>query len=139
MMKPFTWFRRAQRGDANPVSSDPELEMIEQFHWEMWRYLWRLQGAYEPKPFHGRVHIFVSQYRPTGWLADSSMGWGRLATEGAEVVPFEGDHWQIFDEPGAGQAAATIAAGLEARSTRTPSKARSGSATVRRKWPIHVS
>ena len=132
MMKAFTCLRRAQRGDANPVWSDQELEMIEQFHWEMWKYLWRLQGAYEPKPFHGRVHIFVSQYRPTGWLANSSMGWGRLAKEGAEVVPFKGDHWQLFDEPAAGQAAATIAAGLEARSHPTTSTARSGSASVRR-------
>ena len=130
-MKPFTWFRRAPRADANPVSSDPELEMIEQFNLEMWRYLWRLQGAYEPKPFHGRVHIFVSQFRPTGWLADSSLGWGRLAREGAEAVTFEGDHWSIFDEPGAGQAAATIAAALEAPSARNPSKAPSGPATVR--------
>ena len=60
--------------------------MIEQFNWEMFRYLWRLQGAYEPKPFPGRLHIFVSQFRPAGWLADSSLGWGRLAREGAEAV-----------------------------------------------------
>jgi glycosyltransferase involved in cell wall biosynthesis len=77
------------------------------------------------------VHSFVSQYRPTGWLADSSLGWGRLATEGVEVVTFEGEHRALFDEPGAGPAAASIAAGLEARSARTPTKALSGSATVR--------
>ena len=76
MMKAFTCLRRAQRGDANPVWSDQELEMIEQFHWEMWKYLWRLQGAYEPKPFHGRVHIFVSQYRPTGWPTPAWVGGG---------------------------------------------------------------
>ncbi len=139
LIKPFTWLRRAPRADANPVSSDPELEMIAQFDEEMWRYLWRLQDAYEPKLFHGRVHIFVSQYRPTGWLADSSMGWGRLATEGAEAVPFEGDHWQIFDEPGAGQAAAVIAAALEAPSARNPLKAPSGSGNRSPKRPIHAS
>ena len=131
LMKPFTWFRRAPRADGNPVSSDPELEMIEQFNSEMFRYLWRLQGAYEPKPFPGRVHIFVSQFRPTGWLADSSLGWGRLVREGAEAVTIEGDHWSIFFEPCAGQAAATIAAALEAPSARKPSKAPSGPATVR--------
>jgi glycosyltransferase involved in cell wall biosynthesis len=97
----------------------------------MWAYLWDLQGSYKPKPFHGRAHIFVCEDRPTGWLADSSLGWRRLATEGVEVVTFEGEHWSIFDEPGAGQAAAIIAAGLEARSARTPSKTLSGSATVR--------
>jgi amino acid adenylation domain-containing protein len=131
LMKFFKWFRRAPRADANPVSSDPELEMIQQFNWEMFRYLWRLQGAYEPEPFPGRVHIFVSQFRPTGWLADSSLGWGPLAREGAEAVTIEGDHWSIFDEPGAGQAAATIAAALEAPSARKPSKAPSSPATVR--------
>jgi amino acid adenylation domain-containing protein len=131
MMKLFTWLRLAPRADANSVSSDPELEVLAQFDRDMWAYLWRLQAAYEPKALHGRVHSFVSRYRPTGWLVDSSMGWGRLATEGTEAVPFEGDHWQIFDEPCAGQVAASIATGLEARSARTPSKALSGSATVR--------
>jgi glycosyltransferase involved in cell wall biosynthesis/thioesterase domain-containing protein len=130
MMKPLKWLRRTAPANIKPVSSDPELEMIARFDGEMWRYLWRLQAAYEPKAFHGRVHIFVSQSRPTGWLADSSLGWRRLATEGVEVVPFEGEHGSIFHEPSAGQAAAVIAASLEARSARS-SMALSGSATVR--------
>ena len=90
---------------------------------EVGRYLWRLQLAYQPRPFHGRVHVFVSQFRPTGWLGDSSLGWGRLAREGVEAVAFEGAHWSIFDEPDAGKAAATIAAALEAPSARNLSKA----------------
>jgi amino acid adenylation domain-containing protein len=131
MMNPLKWFRRAPSADINPLSSDPELEAIVQYGKEMWEYLWRLQEAYKPKAFHGRAHIFVCEDRPTGWLADSSLGWRRLATEGVEVLTFEGEHWSIFDEPGAGPAAAIIAAGLEARSARAPSKALSGSATVR--------
>ena len=116
LLKALGMLRRAPPADINPVSSDRELEMIVQANRDMWRYMWRLQSAYQPRPFHGRVHVFVSQYRPTGWLADSSLGWRWLATEGVEVVTYEGDHWSIFDEPGAGQAAASIAAGLEARS-----------------------
>jgi len=131
MMQPHKWFRRAPSADINPVSSDPELEAIVQYGRDLWAYLWRLQEAYKPKAFHGRAHIFVCEDRPTGWLADSSLGWSRLATEGVEVLTFAGEHWSIFDEPGAGQAAAIIAAGLEARSARAPSKALSGSATVR--------
>ncbi len=130
IMKPFTWFGLAPRSDANTASSDPELEMIEQRAQEFSRYLWSLQDAYEPKPFHGRLHVFVSQYRPTGWLADSSLGWGRLATGGAEAVNFEGDHESIFHGHGAGLAAAIIAAALKAPSTRKPSKAPSSSATM---------
>ena len=135
MMKPFTCLRRAPRADANPVSSDPELEMIKQFNWEMWKYLWRLQRAYEPKPFHGRLHVFVSQFRPTGWLANSSLGWARLARQGAEAVIFAGDHHSIFDEPGAGQAAATIAAALEAPSARNLSRAPSASVRPSGQFP----
>jgi amino acid adenylation domain-containing protein len=131
MMKPLKSFRRALPADINALSPDPELEAIARSGGNLFDYLWRLQRPYEPKAFHGRVHVFASQYRPTGWLADSGLGWGRLATEGVEVVTYEGEHWSIFDEPGAGQAAAIIAAGLEARSARTPSKALSGSATVR--------
>ena len=130
-MKLFArWLRGAQGANANPVSSDPGLEMISRFGEEMGEYLWEVQRTYEPKPFHGRVHVFVSQYRPTGWLADPSLGWGRLATEGAEAVRFEGDHESLFDEPAAGLAAATIAAALasprgprpleSARSVRRP-------------------
>jgi len=131
LMKPHKWFRRARSADINAVSSNPEIEAIVQSGKDMWEYLWRLQGAYKPKAFHGRAHIFVCEDRPTGWLADSSLGWSRLATEGVEVAAFKGEHWSIFDEPGAGQAAAIIAAGLKARSARTPLKALSGSATVR--------
>ena len=130
MTKPFAWLRRAPRTVARPVSSDPKLEMISQFDNEMWNYLWRLQRAYEPKPFHGRVHVFVGQYRPTGLLADATLGWGRLATEGVEAVTFAGEHWSLFDEPGARQAATIIAAGVEAWSARNPSKALSRSATL---------
>ena len=95
MMKLLKWFSRAPPADINPVSSDPELEKLAQFDTDMWGYLWRLQAAYEPKALHARVHSFVSRYRPTGWLADSSLGWGRLATEGAEVVTYEEGHGQF--------------------------------------------
>ena len=85
------------------------------------------------------MHIFVSQFRPTGWLADSSLGWGRLATEGAEVVTYEGDHWSIFDEPGAGQAAAIIAAALGSSVGPQPLEGtvRFGNRSPKR--PIHAS
>jgi amino acid adenylation domain-containing protein len=127
MMKPFTSFRRAPHADVNPVSL-PKLEMINKFSLD----LWTLVGAHEPKPFHGRVHVFVSRLRPTGWLgADYSLGWGQLATEGVEAVTFEGDHGAFFDEPFAGQAAATIAAALEAPLAGNLSKAPSGPATAR--------
>ena len=53
----------------------------------------------------------------------SEQGWGGLAREGVEAVAFEGAHCSMFDEPLAGKAAATIAAGLEAPSARNLSKA----------------
>ena len=127
MMETFTRFRLAPRTDANPPSSDPETKIIQ----EMLRYLWGLQGLYKPKPFQGQVHVFANQYRrPTGWLADPSLGWARLAKRGVEVITFEGHHGAIFDEPSAGQAAAIIAAALEAPSAHNPSKAPSSTATV---------
>ena len=127
----YKWLRLAAGADANMASSDPELDMIKQHAEEFSRYLWRLQDAYEPKPFHGRLHVFVSQYRPTRWVADSSLGWERLATGGAETVTYEGNHQAIFDEPCAGQAAAIIASALEAPAVGSPSRAPSGQATDR--------
>jgi glycosyltransferase involved in cell wall biosynthesis/thioesterase domain-containing protein/acyl carrier protein len=138
MMKPLRWFGRAPPADINPASSDPELEVIARSDAEMWAYLLKLQSAYRPKALYGRLHSFVSQYRPTGWLADSSLGWGRLTTEGAEVVAYQGEHWSIFDEPGAGQAAAAISTALEASSARNLSKAPSGLATIRPSGQIQL-
>jgi amino acid adenylation domain-containing protein len=123
--------RRVPRADVNAISADPELKMIEHLNWEAFRYLWKLQGTYEPKPFHGRLHVFVSEYRPTGWLADPGLGWGRLTTKGVEAATFEGEHRAFFDEPGAAHAAALIAAGLQPPSARNALKAPSASAAVR--------
>jgi amino acid adenylation domain-containing protein len=116
-------------GTAGPA--DPQLNAMVQSDLQMWAYLWRLQCAYEPKVLPGRAHVFVAEDRPTGWLADASLGWARLATQGCEVVPYEGRHESIFEEPGASQAAAVIAAGLQARPARTPARAFSGSIAAR--------
>jgi amino acid adenylation domain-containing protein len=134
LIKPLRWLRRAPRADANPVASDPVLAMIKNFSEEMYAYLWRLQSTYVAKTIPARIHIFVSQYRPTGWLANSSLGWDRLAREGAVAATFEGDHWSFFNEPGAGQSAAHIAAALTSAVTRAPSKAPSDPATARTDW-----
>jgi amino acid adenylation domain-containing protein len=131
VMESFARLRRGPRADANGIPPDPELKMIEDLNWEAFGYLWKLQGAYEPKPFDGRVHVFVSQYRPTGWLADPGLGWGRLATKGIEAATFKGEHRAFFDEPGAAQAAALIAAGLQPPSARNTLTAPSASAAVR--------
>ena len=131
LMKLVRWLRSSLGAKADPDSSDPGMDMISRFGEEMWEYFWKLQLAYEPKPFHGRVHVFVSEYRPKGWLADADLGWGQLATEGAEAIWFEGDHDALFDEPAAGLAAATIAAALAAPAASSdPLNAPSSPATV---------
>ncbi len=131
MTKPLTRLYHALHTSPQPVSYDPELQTIEQHNNEMIAYLWGLQGIYEPKLFPGRLHVFISQFEATGWLVDSSLGWGRLASEGAEAVTVTGNHKTIFKDPGASQIAAAIAAAVEPQAARNPSKAPSRQAAVR--------
>ncbi len=125
------WFLRAPGAGGSPVSSTPEMVMIEQVNLEMLDYLWKLQGAYEPKPFPGKVHSFVSECHPTGWLVDTALGWGGLGTEGAEAVTVRGNHVSMLLEPGASQIAGSIAAALEAPAVREHAMDPSSPAKVR--------
>lgn len=52
---------------------------------------------YQPKPYRGRIVLFVPQYRPTG--RNIHCGWEDLALGGVEVHVIPGDHQSMFQEP----------------------------------------
>ena len=68
---------------------------------------------HEPKPFDGAIMVFKSGFEPSAWFVDKTLGWGRFARGGVDVVKVSGDHRTMFDEPGASQMATYIATALQ--------------------------
>jgi len=79
--------------------------------YDMWLldYLQDLSMRYEPKPYDGRITLFRSRREPTGYWFDPLAGWGAFALQGVRLHMIDGDHFSMFQEPGASQMAARIA------------------------------
>jgi non-ribosomal peptide synthetase component F/thioesterase domain-containing protein/acyl carrier protein len=77
-------------------------------------YLRTLTDRYEPKSYSGHITLFRSTREPTGWLFDPLAGWGRFAsTSGVTLEMIEGDHYTMFQDPGAAQMARRMAPLIE--------------------------
>jgi thioesterase domain-containing protein/acyl carrier protein len=69
-------------------------------------YLKATTNRYEPKTYSGRITLFRSTQEPTGWLFDPLAGWGAYAAGGVELALVKGNHFTMFQDPGATQMAA---------------------------------
>ena len=54
---------------------------------------------YQPKPYAGRVVLFLSQDTPTGVSTDPRLGWRELAAGGADIETVPGDVGSMLKEP----------------------------------------
>lgn len=81
----------------------------EQYDRWLLEYLQATTNRYEPKPYAGRVTLFRSTQEPTGWMFDPYAGWGRFVQGGLELALIEGNHFTMFQDPGASQMAARMA------------------------------
>jgi non-ribosomal peptide synthetase component F/thioesterase domain-containing protein/acyl carrier protein len=72
-------------------------------------YLKSTTSRYEPKPYSGRITLFRSTQEPTGWMFDPLAGWGGYAQGGVQLAMVEGNHFTMFQDPGAGQMAESMA------------------------------
>jgi thioesterase domain-containing protein/aryl carrier-like protein len=73
-------------------------------------YLRAMTDRYEPKSYSGHITLFRSTREPTGWLFDPLAGWGHFASEsGVSLEMIEGDHFTMFQDPGASQMARRMA------------------------------
>ncbi|MDB6159875.1 MAG: thioester reductase [Gammaproteobacteria bacterium] len=86
-----------------------EGEGPEQYDKWLLEYLKATTNRYEPQPYPGRITLFRSTHEPTGWLFDPLAGWGRLAQGGVELAMVEGNHFTMFQDPGASQMAGRMA------------------------------
>ncbi len=72
-------------------------------------YLQSTTNRYTPKHYAGRITLFRSKQEPTGWMFDPLAGWGPYAGGGVELAMVEGNHFTMFQDPGAAQMAARMA------------------------------
>jgi non-ribosomal peptide synthetase component F/thioesterase domain-containing protein/acyl carrier protein len=90
------------KAPARPVASATGPE-----HYDKWllEYLQMTTNRYEPKAYSGRITLFRSMGEPTGWLFDPLAGWGQFARGGVELQMVDGNHFTMFQDPGASQMA----------------------------------
>jgi len=81
----------------------------EQYDKWLLEYLQETTNRYEPKPYSGRITLFRSKGEPTGLLFDPLAGWGRFARGGIELELVDGNHYTMFQDPGATQMAEAMA------------------------------
>jgi non-ribosomal peptide synthetase component F/thioesterase domain-containing protein/acyl carrier protein len=91
---------RTSRGESIDMAGGPE-----QYDKWLLEYLQSITRRYEPKRYSGRITLFRSTLEPTGWLFDPLAGWGAYAQGGVELVMVEGNHFTMFQDPGATQMA----------------------------------
>jgi thioesterase domain-containing protein len=103
---------QTERG-VSGATADPE-------HYDKWllEYLQATTNRYEPGPYTGRITLFRSTREPTGLLFDPLAGWGAFA-QGVDLELVEGNHFTIFQDPGATQMAARMGAMIEKASSAT--------------------
>jgi non-ribosomal peptide synthetase component F/thioesterase domain-containing protein/acyl carrier protein len=77
----------------------------EQYDKWLQEYLQSTTNRYQPKPYSGRITLFRSTQEPTGLMFDPLAGWGEYARGGVELAMVEGNHFTMFQNPGAGQMA----------------------------------
>ncbi|HWM65642.1 MAG TPA: condensation domain-containing protein [Steroidobacteraceae bacterium] len=96
-------------------AADPE-------NYDKWllEYLQATTGRYEPGAYSGRITLFRSTQEPTGLLFDPLAGWAEFA-QGVDLELVEGNHFTIFQDPGATQMAARMGAMIEKASASSTS------------------
>jgi thioesterase domain-containing protein len=112
--KQFLRLRRLLTGSA-PEAAPVVDEQATPDTYDAWllAYLKRVTDQYTPKPYHGAVTLLRSRLEPTGWLFQEDAGWGAFAPSGVDVKFVDGNHFTMFQDPGATQMAAHVATALE--------------------------
>ncbi|MBS0419136.1 MAG: AMP-binding protein [Proteobacteria bacterium] len=90
------------------VSDAPVSEVAgapEQYDRWLLEFLKSTTERYEPGTYPGRVTLLRSKGEPTGWFFDPLAGWGSFVKGGIELAMVDGNHFTMFQDPGATQMA----------------------------------
>ena len=104
--KLHSWLASASASDEN--GSAPRQFSSEEYDQWLLKYLQTITAKYEPRSYSGRVTLFRSNSEPTGWCFDPHAGWSRYTSQGVDLVMVSGNHYSMFQNPGAGQIAERI-------------------------------
>jgi len=78
----------------------------------------RAQREWQPNVFRGRITLLRSAERTVDFEFDPRMGWGRLATQGVEILDVPGEHQTMLWEPHVQVLAGRLAECLQESGTR---------------------
>jgi non-ribosomal peptide synthetase component F/thioesterase domain-containing protein len=113
--------RLLKRGAADPGEVTESQATPETYDQWLLAYLQRLTNAYAPKPYDGNVQLLRSRLEPTGLFFRQDAGWNDFAAAKVNVQFVDGNHFTMFQDPGASQMAAYVAAALAAETvSQTP-------------------
>jgi thioesterase domain-containing protein/aryl carrier-like protein len=102
------------RGAADPGAVTDTEATPETYDQWLLAYLQRLTNAYAPKPYDGNVRLLRSRLEPTGLFFRQDAGWSDFARAKVDVQFVDGNHFTMFQDPGASQMAAYVASELAA-------------------------
>jgi len=108
-------WRLARGGGRGSGTEGPPLSGPESYDRWLLQYLKTSTDRYEPRRYRGHITVFRSTHEPTGWLFDPLAGWGSYAAGGAELLVVEGNHFTMFQDPGATQMAMHMATRIPAQ------------------------
>jgi len=106
-------FFRGSTANADVLQED-ETATLETYDQWLLAYLQRVTNRYTPKPYEGRVTLLRSRLEPTGLLFLKDAGWGPFAPAGVDIRFVDGNHFTMFQEPGATQMAEHVDRALSA-------------------------
>ncbi len=91
--------RRLLPGGRRRPPAEGEAAVVEAY-WQPIRDAYREPlFAYEPRPYPGRLHLFIGDSTPMGPYLDPRMRWRALAADGADVRVVPGNHTDMLREP----------------------------------------
>ncbi len=105
----------AGKGAPALIARDESVPAADPENYDKWllEYLQATTGRYEPGAYSGRITLFRSTQEPTGLMFDPLAGWSAFAN-GVDLELVEGNHFTIFQDPGATQMAARMRSLIDA-------------------------
>jgi len=94
--------RRAQRragGSSGTAPMNRQLLLLKRYVRENRKVLSRAMALYRPKPYPGRLHLFLAEQSRINEARGSPLAWRDLARSGAETLTVPGKHHDMLLEP----------------------------------------
>lgn len=103
------WRRLMFKAEPSGETTLDDHATLETYDQWLLGYLQKVTAGYTPRPYYGRVTLLRSSLEPTGWFFHPDAGWAPFAPNGVDVKFVEGNHFSMFQHPGADQMAAHLA------------------------------